>query len=89
MDLNPLGDIPGFPAASARISFSDWAIPRVRGAWKYDILRSNGQALDSRRREGGWGAVASVMVAHAGGRWTARALSTLHGLAEAAGSQDT
>jgi hypothetical protein len=89
MDVNPLGGIPGFPAASVRIGFSNWAIPRVRGAWKYDILRSDGKALDSKKREGGWGAVAAAMVAHAGGRWTARALSTLRGLAQAAGSQDT
>ena len=86
MDLDPAGGIPGLPAASEKISFADWAMPRVRAAWKYDILRVDGQALDSTKREGGWGAVAAAMVAHAGGRWTARALSTLHGLAQAARS---
>lgn len=86
VDVDPAGGIPGRPAASGKISFADWAMPRVRAAWKYDILRVDGQALDSTKREGGWGAVAAAMVAHAGGRWTARALSTLHGLARAARS---
>jgi hypothetical protein len=86
MDLDATGGIPGLPAASVKISFSDWAMPRVRSAWKYDILRVDGRGLDSTKRDGGWGAVAAAMVTHAGGRWTARALSTLHGLAQAARS---
>jgi len=86
MDVDPAGAIPGLPAASEKISFADWAMPRVRAAWKYDILRVDGHALDSTKREGGWGAVAAAMATHAQGRWTARALSTLHGLAQAARS---
>jgi hypothetical protein len=87
MDVNPAGGIPGLPAASEKITFADWAMPRIRAAWKYDILRADGQALDSTKREGGWGAVAKAMVSHTGGRWTARASSTLRGLAHAARSR--
>ena len=46
MELNPIGGIPGLPAASEKISFAAGAIPRVRAAWKYDLLRPDGQAQD-------------------------------------------
>jgi len=60
--------------------FADFAIPRVRGAWKLDVLRADGKALDRTKREGGWGSVSLVMHAYAGGEWTARSMRTINRL---------
>jgi uncharacterized protein len=57
--------------------------PRVRGVWKNDLLRPDLRTLDPTRREGTWGALAKAMERAHGGRWTARAISTLRGLAKA------
>jgi len=85
MNLNPAEGRPPLPASTDRIVFDDFATARVRGAWKLDRLRTNGVALDSRpgQREGGWGKVATEMKKLCGGRWTARAMSTLDGVAHA------
>lgn len=81
MDLNPEGATPEQPPSTERISFGSFAVPRVRLTWKRDILRDGGDALDKKRREGGWGAVAKAMRDALGGEWTARALSSLEGVA--------
>ena len=85
MSLDPQGDLPPLPASGEKIVFSAYAGRRVRGVWKLDALREDRLGLDPRRREGGWGAVAVAMRAVAGGTWTARALSTLIGVANALG----
>ena len=59
----------------------DFAVVRVRGVWKNDLLRADGEALDRDRREGTWGALARAMMRAHGGRWTARSIGTLRGLA--------
>jgi hypothetical protein len=84
MDLDPVGDVPPVPSSTKSIVFSSFARCRVRGAWKLDALRQDRRVLDARRREGGWGAVSLAMSAVAGGIWTARALSTLAGVVDAA-----
>lgn len=81
MNVDPMASIPFSPVSTKRMVFSHFAIPRVRGLWKCDVLAPDGIKLDTERREGGWGAVAQEMQQTAGGRWTARALSTLSGLA--------
>jgi hypothetical protein len=60
---------------------TDFAVARVRGVWKNDVMRSDGMALDTARRDGTWGAVSRAMARAYGGEWTARAMSTLRGLA--------
>jgi predicted nucleotidyltransferase len=60
---------------------TDFAVARVRGVWKNDLLRADGEALDRDRREGTWGALARSMMRAHGGRWTARSIGTLRGLA--------
>ena len=60
-----------------------FAVPRVRGVWKNDLLRPDRRTLDPNRREGTWGALAAAMGRAHGGQWTARAISTLRGLAKA------
>jgi predicted nucleotidyltransferase len=62
---------------------SDFGVARVRGAWKNDLLRADGDALDRERREGTWGALARAMMRAHGGRWTARSIGTLRGLEKA------
>jgi hypothetical protein len=52
MDLDPYGGIPGTPPSTDRVAFGVWAVGRVRVAWKGDLLRGDGMALDARRREG-------------------------------------
>jgi hypothetical protein len=85
MALGPAGGVPPTPTAPrAGIWFGPEAAPRLRIAWRHDWLDPDGTRLDRRRREGGWGAVATLMGRHAGGTWTARALSTVEGLVAAA-----
>jgi hypothetical protein len=85
MALDPSGGIPPAPTdPRGGIWFGPEAAPRLRIAWRHDWLDGGGTRLDRRRREGGWGAVASLMGRHAGGTWTARALSTVEGLVAAA-----
>ena len=81
MSIAPMASTLPAPVSTERMVFSSFAVPRVRGVWKYDVLAPDGRKLDTKRREGGWGAVAQEMQRAAGGRWTARALSTLNGLA--------
>jgi hypothetical protein len=81
MDLNPRGGVPVRPPDSERLMFVDFGVPRVRGVWKLDVLREDGTALDSRKREGGWGSVSDVMRRHGGGEWTARSMRTVNRLA--------
>ncbi len=84
MDLDPRAGLPPTPPPSDGFAFDAFALPRVRGAWKLDVTTPDGRTLDSRpeRREGGWGKLSTVMKRH-GGRWTARAMSTLDGVADA------
>lgn len=82
MDLDVNGGIPRSLPQNEKRQYSSFAAPRVLGVWKYDILTDDGSNLDNKRREGGWGALASEMKKHSGGIWTARALSTLNGLAK-------
>jgi len=63
------------------VSFTSFAVPRVRGVWKLDVLRPDGRALDSKKREGGWGRIASLMRQDEGAKWTARSMRTINGLA--------
>lgn len=65
---------------SDRMTFNHFVHPRVCGLWKLDVVRPDG-FLDRTHREGGWGAVAKLMMDKNGGSWTARALSTLEGVA--------
>lgn len=58
---------------------SNFAVNRVRGVWKNDLLRPDGTTLDPDRREGTWGALAKAMKRAHRGDWTARPLSTLDG----------
>jgi hypothetical protein len=82
MDLDVNGGIPRSLPQSEKRQYSSFAIPRVLGVWKYDILTADGRRLDNQRREGGWGSIALEMKKHCGGIWTARALSTPNGLAK-------
>jgi hypothetical protein len=84
MDLDPRAGLPPTPPPSDGFAFDAFALPRVRGAWKLDVTTPDGRTLDSRPelREGGWGKLSTVMKRH-GGRWTARAMSTLDGVADA------
>ena len=86
IDLNPGGDVapflpaPDSPRDPEAWTSSDFAIRRVRGVWKNDLLSADGKTLDPGKREGTWGALAQAMTRTHGGDWTARALSTLEGL---------
>lgn len=86
IDMNPVGEIaPVLPTPSPPKDLEAWtssefAVRRVRGAWKNDLLRADGRTLDPERREGTWGALAQAMQRAYGSDWTARALSTLEGL---------
>jgi hypothetical protein len=71
---------PPAPKTARRWLFGAQAAPRLRMAWKHDLLQPGTDILDPRRREGGWGAVAKAMQDHAGGEWTARAYSSVAGL---------
>ncbi len=81
MNVNPTGGLPPIPSSRPWVVFNPFARSRIRGLWKLDRLRPDGRALDSNSRDGGWGAVAEIMREVEGGDWTARALSTLEGVA--------
>jgi hypothetical protein len=83
MNLDPAGVAPPPAPSDERIAFDEFAVPRVRAVWKCDVLTERG-TLDNRpeHREGGWGSVARLMRTRHGGRWTARAMSTLEGVAD-------
>lgn len=81
MNLDPEAGIPGTISAAEHLTMSPFAIPRVRGVWKHDALRADRRALDRNHRDGGWGAVTQTFADTLGGDWTARALSTLKGVA--------
>lgn len=80
MDTDPCGLVPPQPTGAGPISFGYLTQPRLRLAWRNDILRPGRTTLDPRRREGGWGRVAAEMRRQAGGTWTARALSRPTGM---------
>ena len=85
MDTNPNGLTPPHPAADVEpICFGSLAQPRLRFAWRNDLLIPGTNKLDKRRREGGWGKVAYEMQREAGGCWTARTLSSGDGLLRSA-----
>ena len=87
MDVNPEGGVPGRlpapPTDSETWTSSEFAVPRVRGVWKNDLLRAGG-GRDPNKREGTWGALSQAMKDAYGGDWTARAIRTLRGLARKA-----
>lgn len=80
MDLNPTGGIPPRPRSDEKAAFGSFAVPRIRTAWKGDILSSQEDALDRKQREGGWGALSERMKAAAGGVWTARSMKSVEGI---------
>ena len=82
MDVSPRGGVPPTPFSDEKAVFSAIGLPRIRLAWKGDILGKNGQTLDRTKREGGWGALSDRMRKAAGGVWTARSISSIEGLAE-------
>lgn len=86
LDLNA-GAPDSVPAADHFVT-GPFTIPRVQGVWKNDALRGDGRALDRNRRDGGWGAIAKAFDDALGGQWTARALSTLEGVAERLAESD-
>ena len=57
--------------------------PSVVAAWKRDRTTGQGR-LDRNMREGGWGSVSAAVAAQTDSQWTARSLSTLHGVLERA-----
>jgi hypothetical protein len=87
MDTNPDGGIPPVLSVTGHVVSGSFARRRVRGVWKSDRLREDGKALDSSgsARDGGWGGIARAMRRQHGGAWTARALSTLRGVASRIG----
>ena len=48
-------------------------------AWKRDRINESGR-LDSKMREGGWGAVSGALADQTNSQWTARSLTTLEGV---------
>jgi hypothetical protein len=80
MNLALDAPVPPRPPLLGVIRFGEEAQPRLRFAWKHDLLKPGSNVLDPMRREGGWGAVAKAMQTHAAGVWTARALSSVEGL---------
>ncbi|MBI4591453.1 MAG: hypothetical protein HY725_21710 [Candidatus Rokubacteria bacterium] len=87
MDTQPGGAVPPVLSGLSHAVSDSFARLRVRGVWKLDRLRADGKALDSAisARDGGWGAIARAMQRQHGGAWTARALSTLRGVASRMG----
>lgn len=83
MDTNPNGGMPPVPPSVTPFISNGFVRPRVLGVYKVDRLRRDGRALDASvsARDGGWGAIAQAMRRKHGGEWTARALSTLAGVA--------
>jgi hypothetical protein len=84
MDLNTALVPPPALASTERWLFDAYAVPRVRMVWKLDVEVPGGGKLDSspEGREGGWGSIVPLMKKQVGGRWTARAMSTLKGVAQ-------
>lgn len=80
MNVSPKGDIPPTPFSDEKAVFGAFGLPRIRVAWKGDILARNGRTLDKTKREGGWGALSDRMKQAAGGMWTARSISSIEGL---------
>jgi hypothetical protein len=83
MDTNLKAGIPPVPPSDERVAFGEFAVPRIRIAWKGDVLSETGNKLDSAQREGGWGALSNRMKQIAGGMWTARSMSTVEGIVQA------
>ena len=82
MDVSPKGGIPPTPFSDEKAVFGAFGLPRIRVAWKGDILAKNGQTLNKTKREGGWGALSDRMKQAAGGIWTARSISSIEGLVQ-------
>jgi len=80
-NINPETGIPPSYPIEGKFLSSSFYRPRVQGIWKKDRLRVDGKALDPENRGGGWGWAARIMTKTHGGSWTARALSTLKGIA--------
>jgi hypothetical protein len=81
MDLNPAGGVPSHSYSDERVMFAPFAVRRVQGVWKMDVLRADGRGLDHTKREGGWGSVAVLMRRYARGEWTTRSMRTIRLLA--------
>ncbi|HET6674451.1 MAG TPA: hypothetical protein VFG71_03885, partial [Nitrospiraceae bacterium] len=80
MDLDPNGNVPVALPNNAKFEIGPFAAPRIRSAWKKDLLCADRQILDRTRREGGWGGLATYFRSECGGSWTARSMSTIEGL---------
>lgn len=80
MDCNLKAGIPPMPSSDEKAVFGEFTVPRIRIAWKGDVLSETGDRLDNARREGGWGALSNRMRQVAGGMWTARAMSSVEGI---------
>lgn len=80
MDMNPHGRIPPMPVSDEKARFGSFAVPRIRTAWKGDILDAQEEKLDSAQREGGWGSLSDRMKKVAGGIWTARSMKSVEGI---------
>jgi hypothetical protein len=74
------------PFSDEKAWFGAFAIPRIRIAWKGDVLNPQGNTLDNTQREGGWGSLSERMKKVAGGLWTARSLKSVEGLVAVAES---
>jgi hypothetical protein len=86
MDINPHGGIPPTPVSDEKARFGPFAVPRIRIAWKGDILDSQEDKLDNTQREGGWGNLSDRMKKLAGGIWTARSMKSVKGIVAVARS---
>lgn len=86
MDTNPNGRIPLIPPSDAKAWFGSFAVPRIRTAWKGDILDSQEDKLDNAQREGGWGSLSDRMRKVASGTWTARSMKSVEGVVAVARS---
>jgi hypothetical protein len=89
MDLDPNGNVPGAPPHNVKFEIGSFAVPRIRNAWKKDILSSGGKTLDRTQREGGWGGLATYFRDRYGGSWTARSMGTVDGLLTKAQNHET
>ncbi len=80
MDMNPHGRIPLIPVSDEKARFGSFAVPRIRTAWKGDILDAQEEKLDGTQREGGWGSLSDRMRKLAGGIWTSRSMKSVEGI---------